>query len=80
MSSIIVVLEIVFALKLPFIETMLGVMIPMFIIECVIGYTLFSILSKNKGFLRIIGCERKELLNELKVDKEEKSEDEVQSD
>ena len=80
MSSIIVVLEIVFTLKLPFLETMLGVMIPMFIIECVIGYTLLSILSKNKEFLRIIGCERKELLNDIKIDEEEKSEDEVQSD
>ena len=61
-TSIIVVLEIVWALDLPFFETALGVMIPMFIIECVIGYTIFKILSKNKGFLRYINCERMELL------------------
>jgi len=77
LSSIIVVLEIVIALDLPFLETCLGVMIPMFIIECVIGFTIFKLLSKNKNFLRIINCERKELLEDG-VNKE--NSDEIQSD
>ena len=75
LTSVIVVLEIVIALQLPFFETALGVMIPMFIIECVIGFTLFKILSRNYGFLKLLNCERKDLLDkalELENERKEK--------
>lgn len=63
LTSIIVVLELYFVLELPFLFTLIEVMGSMFVIESIIGYTMFRLLIKNKNFLRIIKNERKEFMD-----------------
>ena len=63
LTSIIVVLELYFVLELPFLLTLIEVMGSMFVIESIIGYTMFRLLIKNKNFLRIIKNERKEFMD-----------------
>ena len=63
LTSIIVVLELYFVLELPFLLTLIEVMGSMFVIESIIGYTMFRLLIKNKNFLRIIRNERKEFMD-----------------
>lgn len=65
LTSIIVVFEIWYAMDfaMSFWLIMLEVMGSMFIIESIIGYTVFKLLSKNKGFLKAIRCNREDLLN-----------------
>ena len=65
LTSIIVVLEIYYFVQLDFFIIMAQVMGSMFIIESIIGYIIFKMLSKNKGFLRVIDCEKEDLLNEI---------------
>ena len=62
LTSIIVVLELYFVLELPFWITLIEVMGSMFIIESIIGYTLFRILAKNQNFLKTIKNEREEFI------------------
>ena len=62
LTSIIVVLELYFVLELPFWITLIEVMGSMFIIESIIGYTLFRILAKNQNFLKAIKNEREEFI------------------
>ena len=50
-------------LELPFLLTLIEVMGSMFVIESIIGYTMFRLLIKNKNFLRIIKNERKEFMD-----------------
>lgn len=64
LTSIIVVLELYFVLELPFLLTLIEVMGSMFIIESIIGYTVFRLLAKNKNFLKVIKNERKEFMND----------------
>ncbi len=62
LTSVIVVFEVWYMLDLPFWLTFAEIVGSMFIIDCVIGYIIFRLLQKNKGFLKVIRCERKELL------------------
>jgi len=65
LTSIIVVFEVYYVTKISFYLCFLEIVLSMFIIESVIGFLLFKLLSKNKGFLKIIKVEREELKYEI---------------
>lgn len=65
LTSVLVVAEIAIFTDVIWYIVALEVIGTMLIIECVIGYTLFKILSSNKSFLKIIDSNKEGYLYEI---------------
>lgn len=80
LTSFIVALEITIMLDIPLWLSSLEVVGSMFIIESVIGYSIFKLIGKNKGFIKLINPDIKEEKNEIRSERIENNVSQEQQD